>query len=67
VLVGTTLPWGRRMGLDVNTGIFEKEKEEDTEYLVHGVESLVRARPRGLGFRLSVNLEWWWRRGKFQN
>ena len=48
--------------LDVNTGVFEKEKVKDTEYLVHSVESLVRSRPTGLGFRLSVNLEWWWKR-----
>ena len=62
VLVGATLPWGRRMGLDVNTGVFEKEKVKDTEYLVHGAESLVRSRRPGLGVRVSVNLEWWWRR-----
>ena len=64
VLVGATFPWARRVGIDVNTGVFEKEKVKDTEYLAHGVESLVRSRPTGLGFRLSVNVEWWWRRGK---
>lgn len=63
VLIGATFPWDRRVGVDVNTGIFEKEKVKDTEYLVHGAESLVRSRRPGLGVRVSVNLEWWWRRG----
>ena len=53
--------WSDRLMVDVNTGVFEKEK--DTEYLVHGAESLVRSKLTGLGFRLSVNLEWWWGRG----
>jgi len=44
--------------------VFEKEKVKDTEYLVHGAESLVRSRRPGLGVRVSVNLEWWWRRGR---
>jgi hypothetical protein len=61
VLVGATFGSKRdkRFGLDVNTGVFEKEKVKDTEYLVHGVESEVHSRRTGLGFRLSVNLSWW--------
>jgi hypothetical protein len=64
MLVGATFPWDRRVGIDVNTGVFEKEKVKDTEYLVKGVKSLVRGRRPGLGVRVSVNLEWWWRGGK---
>jgi hypothetical protein len=61
ILLGATFGFKRnkRLGLDVNTGVFEKEKVKDTEYLVHGVESEVHSRPTGLGFRLSVNLSLW--------
>ena len=49
----------RRLGLDINLGIFEKKKDISAVYLKNGVTSTVDSHPLGPGFRLSVNLVYW--------
>jgi hypothetical protein len=64
---GTAVVGGKgRLGLDVNFGLFEKEKVISAVYLKNGVETMVNGRPIGIGFRLSVNLSYWffWRKGR---
>jgi hypothetical protein len=59
ILIGSTYGLGNRLGLDVNLGLFEKEKIIDTEFLTHGVTSETHWKPVELGLRLSVNLVYW--------
>jgi hypothetical protein len=47
--------------IDVNIGLFEKEKVIYTQFLTHGVETSTNWRPVEMGFRLSVNLVCWWK------
>jgi len=49
-----------RLDLDINLGIFDKLKEISQVYLENGVQTTVNSRPVGPGFRLSVNLVYWW-------
>jgi len=59
--LGTSLKGSRFWNLDVNCGLFVKEKVVSMEYLNRGVVSTIDSRPLELGFRLSVNLFWWWK------
>lgn len=62
LLLGTTFPFfTHRWCLDINTGIFDKQKVIYTQFLTHGVVSSTNWRPRDLGYRLSVNLVYWWK------
>jgi hypothetical protein len=54
----------KRLDWDLNLGIFEKLKEISTVYLKDGVQSTVKSRPIGPGFRLSLNLVYWFYIGK---
>ena len=63
LMVGGTMQLGnnpKRLCLDINLGIFDKLKEISQVYLKNDVQSTVNSRPVGPGFRLSVNLEYWW-------
>ncbi len=51
-----------RLGLDINTGLFIKKKDIWTVYRENDSERITRRRPIGPGFRLSVNLVWWFPR-----
>lgn len=48
-----------RLGLDVNLGIFEKQKDITTNYLQNRLISTAHTHPFGPGFRISVNLVYW--------
>ena len=61
LLLGTSFsiaPSGR-LGVDINTGVFEKEKEITTVYRDGGLVKTRFEKPTGLGYRLSVNLCYW--------
>jgi hypothetical protein len=55
-IIAEHMPWH----VDVNIGLFEKEKEIHTEFLTHGVVTSTNWRPVEMGFRLSANYVWWW-------
>jgi len=59
--LGTTIRAERHWGIDVNAGLFEKEKTITTSY---ADGRLVTQKPVGLGFRLSANVSYWfkWRK-----
>jgi hypothetical protein len=48
-----------RLGVDVNTGLFFKLKDISTVYLKDNRSYIVTSNPFGPGFRLSVNLVYW--------
>jgi hypothetical protein len=63
LMVGGTTSLGlkpERLSLDLNLGLFDKLKEISAVYLENGVPKTVTSRPIGPGFRLSVNLVYWW-------
>jgi len=57
---GASIRADRHWNFDINFGLFEKEKVIHTEFLTHGVVTSTNWRPVEMGFRLSVNLFWWW-------
>ena len=61
IMLGATSIIGanNRLGLDINTGLFDKQKVISTVYLKNGVETTTASKPVGLGYRLSVNLTYW--------
>lgn len=63
ILVGATfgIKGEKNLGIDVNFGVFEKEKQISTVYLEHGIERMTHGNPVAPGFRLSVNISWWFR------
>ena len=63
LMVGATKRTGdrpERLDVDINLGIFDKLKAISQVYLKSGVPTTVNSRPVGPGFRLSVNLVYWW-------
>lgn len=48
-----------RLGVDVNTGVFIKQKDISTVYLLNHDRSNFKSKPIGPGFRLSANLVYW--------
>jgi len=48
-----------RLGVDVNMGVFLKRKDISTVYLTNHRESTIVSSLFGPGFRLSVNLVYW--------
>jgi hypothetical protein len=63
LMIGGTTSLGfkpERLSLDLNLGIFDKLKEISAVYLENGAPTKVTSRPFGPGFRLSVNLVYWW-------
>jgi len=48
-----------RLGVDVNMGLFLKRKDISSVYLINHRLSTISDSPFGPGFRLSVNLVYW--------